>query len=753
MSEPAPAPPALVEVALAVPLPTFFTYVAPPGPPIPPGVRVRVPFGTRRLVGITFGPGQPEAALRHHLKTITKVLDLEPVVDTRGLALARWLAEYWFAPPGEAVGLLLPPRMADGEEAPKGRLTRFVRRLTGEAPRSGAKMKEVLAWLDKNGDASADTLRGATGVAYSTLRRMVELRLIAIDETAIHRDPLAGISLASLKTAGGAHPLTPAQRQAADEVFAAFGTYRGFLLHGVTGSGKTEVYLDLIERALSQGKGSLVLVPEIALTPQLVARFRARLGERVAVQHSGLDPNARHEQWLRIRAGELPVVVGARSALFSPIRELGLVIVDEEHEASFKQETSPRYHARDLALVLGHLAKCPVVLGSATPSLESWANVAKKKLTRLSLPERAHQLRPLPEVAVIDMREVRQAQKPGASGTSADKGQHDSPFSPRLVEALRETLASGDQALIFLNRRGYASFVQCRTCGKTLDCASCSVTFTWHRRRQRLVCHYCDATRPMPPHCPSCRKDDLVELGHGTEQLEERLAELLPSARIGRMDRDTTRGKSLVKLLSRFRKGELDVLIGTQMLAKGHDFPGVTLVGVLSAEHGLAFPDPRAAERTFQLLTQIAGRAGRGERPGRVLIQTRMPEHYAIARAVEHDVVGFLDTEMALREARGFPPHSHLALFRLSGRDVYQTEALGKTLAEELRKTGPQTAITGPQPAPIERVKDRFRFQVLVRAAERRDLRRALDLTRLFWSTRHPGDLQIALDVDPHSFL
>ncbi|HRE89537.1 MAG TPA: primosomal protein N', partial [Myxococcota bacterium] len=664
-----------------------------------------------------------------------------------------------FAPPGEAVSLLLPPRMADGEEAPKERLTRFVRRLGGEPPRSGVKMREVLAWLEKNGDASADTLRTATGVAYSTLRRMVELGLIAIDESAQNRDPLAGISLASLKTAGGVHPLTPAQRQAADEVFAAFGTYRGFLLHGVTGSGKTEVYLDLIERALSRNQGSLVLVPEIALTPQLVARFRARLGERVAVQHSGLDPSARHEQWLRIRAGELPVVVGARSALFSPIRELGLVIVDEEHEGSFKQETSPRYHARDLALVLGHLAKCPVVLGSATPSLESWANVAKKKLTKLSLPERAHQLRPLPGVSVIDMREVRQGNRSAAGGAPSDKAQPDSPFSPRLVLALRETLTSGDQALIFLNRRGYASFVQCRTCGKTLDCASCSVTFTWHRRRQRLICHYCDASRPMPPSCPSCRKDDLVELGHGTEQLEDRLSELLPTARIGRMDRDTTRGKSLIKLLARFRKGELDVLIGTQMLAKGHDFPGVTLVGVLSAEHGLAFPDPRAAERTFQLLTQIAGRAGRGDRPGRVLIQTRMPDHYAISRAVEHDVTGFLDTEMALREARGFPPHTHLALFRLSGRDFYQTEALGRALVEALRQTGTPgrapagTSIAGPQPAPIERVKDRFRFQVLVRAAERRDLRRALDLSRAFWSARHPGDLQIALDVDPHSFL
>lgn len=739
-----PANTDLVEVALPVPLPTFFTYAVPAGMNAPAGTRVRVPFGPRRLVGVVFGPGKAESVAGHTLRSVLKVLDEEPVVEARGLALARWLADYWFAPPGEAVNLLLPPRMAEGEEAPAPRLTRFVRRLQtapqDPAPRIGAKMREVLTWLEKNGDASAETVRGATGATLDSLRRMAERGLIALEEEERHRDPLAGISLSSLKTAGGTHPLTPAQRAAADAVQASFGSYRGFLLHGVTGSGKTEVYLDLIERALSRSQGSLVLVPEIALTPQLVARFRARLGERVAVQHSGLDPSARHEQWLRIRSGELPVVVGARSALFSPIPDLGLVVVDEEHESSFKQETSPRYHARDLALVLGNLARCPVVLGSATPSLESWANVQRQKLTRLSLPERAHQHRPMPEVEVVDMRSA---------------GKHEDPvFSDTLVAALRETLTRGEQALLFLNRRGYASFVQCKTCGKTIDCSSCSVTFTWHRRRQRLICHYCDASRAMPTSCPSCRSSDLVELGHGTEQIEERLGELMPGARIERMDRDTTRGKALIRLLARFRKGEVDVLIGTQMIAKGHDFPGVTLVGVLSAEHGLAFPDPRAAERTFQLLTQIAGRAGRGDRPGKVLIQTSMPEHYAIQRAVTHDVEGFLEAESSLRDARGFPPHTHLALLRLSGRDAHTTAEIANRLVEamcpHLTRT---TVIVGPQPAPIERVKDRFRFQILIKAAERKDLRRLLDRTRLEWSARHPGDIQISLDVDPHSFL
>ncbi len=737
----------LVEVALPVPLATFFTYRLGQGQSAFPGVRVRVSFGPRKLVGVIFGRAQEHAATPHKIKDIQEILDPEPLLGRHELTLARWVADYWFAPPGEAVGLLLPPRMAEGAEAPSPKTTLSVRLVSAaaETPKLSPKMSAVLEWLARQGSASVDTLRAATGASLDTLRRLEAKGHVALENEQRFRDPLSGRALAGLKTgSGAAHPLTAAQTAAVEAVRASFGRYQGFLLHGVTGSGKTEVYLALIEDALARGEGAIVLVPEIALTPQLVARFRVRLGDRVAVQHSALDPVARHEQWLRVRSGELPVVVGARSALFSPLPKLGLIVVDEEHEPSFKQESSPRYHARDLALVRGHLEGAPVVLGSATPSLESWTNVARQKLTRLALPERAHQKRPLPEVSLVDLRDT----------PTADP---DKLFSVPLRDALVETLARGEQSLLFLNRRGYSNLIQCGTCGEPIECHACSVTCTWHKKKRRLICHYCDESRPFPETCPKCGAADLAELGHGTEQIEDKLEHLLPHARIGRMDRDTTRGKALLNLLTDFRKGELDILIGTQMLAKGHDFPGVTLVGVLNAEQSLAFPDFRAAERTFGLLTQIAGRAGRAERPGRVIIQTRMPDHYAIARAVSHDVTGFLDLEGQLREARLFPPFSHLALFRVSGRDGMKTEGFARDLARHLREasltTGDRAVCNPVQPAPIERVKEMWRFQILVRGTDRKALRRVLEMTREHWSGRLPSGLQIGLDIDPMSFL
>lgn len=741
----------LVEVALPVPIASLFTYRLPDGVHAPAGTRVRVPFGSRSLVGVVFGPADPARAGAHKIRLVQEALDPEPLLGEGELALARWLADYWFAPPGEAISLLLPPRMAEGKEAPPPRTSL---RVTLTAPAQptpatppatiGPKMSAVLDWLGQHREASADTVRAATGASLDTLRRLAERGLLRIEEERRFRDPLAGAQLAALRTPGALLPtLTSAQSAAVDTVRAALGAYQGFLLHGVTGSGKTEVYLALIEATLERGEGTIVLVPEIALTPQLVSRFRARLGDKVAVQHSGLDPVARHEQWLRIRSGELPVVVGARSALFAPMPALGLIVVDEEHEPSFKQETSPRYHARDLALVRGHLAGVPVVLGSATPSLESWTNVQRKKLTLLSLPERAHLDRPLPAVELVDLRDSPLADKTRL-------------FSRRLIDALGETLAQGEQAILFLNRRGYASAIQCRTCGEPVACRSCSVAYTWHRGRARLVCHYCDETRTFPEACPKCGDRDLAEVGAGTEHIEEVLGALLPRARIGRMDKDTTRGKALIKLLQRFRKRELDVLIGTQMVAKGHDFPGVTLVGVLNAEQGLAFPDFRAAERTFQLLTQIAGRAGRGDRAGRVIMQTRLPEHYAIVHAAHHDVLGFLRAEEAIRRAREFPPASHLALFRVAGPDLQAVEREGRALHAALAEVGPRhpgVFVHPLQPAPIERIKDRWRYQLLVHAATRQSLRAVLDATRPKWNARLAAGVQVALDVDPIQFL
>jgi len=739
---------AYVQVAVPVPLDGHFTYRLPQGAGVGRGFRVRVPFGPRKLIGVvTSGPHPaPPEGSPATIREVIEVLDDAPAVTEAPLALAEFVSDYYLAPPGECVGLLLPPRMT-GEAAARGRELRpRVEEIAhptppGEDPgRLGARMAAALAWLDAHGPAALSELREAAGVSREVVRRLEAKGLLTIEAREIPRDPFHG----RIEAPDAAPELMAEQRAAVTTLTASLGRFEGFLLRGVTGSGKTEVYLAIIEAALARGESALVLVPEIALTPQLAARFRARLGERVAVQHSGLDPSARHEQWLRIRRGELSVVVGARSAVFAPMQRLGVIVIDEEHEASFKQETSPRYHARDLALVRGRLESVPVILGSATPSCESWANAARGKLTLLSLTGRVQE-RPMPEVEVVDLRTT----------PCADPERL---FSEPLVVALREVVDSGRQAILFLNRRGFASFLLCHACGETVECGACSVTYTWHQRRRRLVCHLCDQTRARPERCPSCGEPALHDMGSGTEQVEERLAQLLPEARVARMDRDTTRGRALERLLHAFRRHELDVLIGTQMVAKGHDFPNVTLVGVLLAELGLGFPDFRAAERTFQLLTQIAGRAGRADHPGRVLIQTYTPEHYAIRRAVGHDALAFLSTEVGLRDARGFPPATHLALFRATGQDrdrvARAAHALEGALLTAAAPWAEGVRVFPAQPAPIERINYRWRYQILVRGGQRSALHRVLAATRPLWSGgRLEAGVRVALDVDPHSFL
>ncbi len=552
-------------------------------------------FGARKLVGVVFGAADAAQAARHKTREVDEILDPEPLLGEPELALARWLADYWFAPPGEAIALLLPPRMADGADSPPPRQTLNVRIVeqdasAGDAVKAapkGQKMVAVMSWLGQHRQASADTLRQATGASLETLRRLAERGLIEITEERRFRDPLAGAELAALRTPGAlVHPLTPAQIAAVTAVTEALGRHQGFLLYGVTGSGKTEVYLALIEAALARGEGAIVLVPEIALTPQLVARFRARFGDRIAALHSGLDPDARHEQWLRIRAGELPVVVGARSALFSPMPSLGLVVVDEEHEPSFKQDTAPRYHARDLALVRGHLAGVPGGAGLRHAEPRELAELSPRQARAPELeraPSRARDAARCRRSSLIDMREISPTRTSRSSRCP-------------LFEAIRENLARDEQTILFLNRRGFAAFALCRACGQSLSCPACSVTLTWHRGRGRLICHWCDHVAARPAVCPNpeCGDDALQEVGFGTERVEGVLRELLPEARVARMDRDTTRGKALNRLLDRFRDRDIDVLVGTQMVAKGHDFPGVTLVGVLLAETGLALPDLRA---------------------------------------------------------------------------------------------------------------------------------------------------------------
>jgi primosomal protein N' (replication factor Y) (superfamily II helicase) len=508
----------------------------------------------------------------------------------------------------------------------------------------------------------------------------------------------------------------------------------------VTASGKTEVYLHAVEHALSLGRGALVLVPEIALTPQLVARFRARLGDAIAVVHSALGEVERQTMWQGLRRGTLRVAVGARSALFAPVENLGLICVDEEHDPSFKQEEGVRYNARDMALFRAHRASGICVLGSATPSLASEYAAREGRIGRLLLPNRALSNATLPEVELVDLRRMG----PGPSG--------DRLLTVPLLGALEDVLLKREQAILFLNRRGFAPSLVCDDCGKVVRCPDCSVSLTLHRaRRPELVCHYCDYVVPPPSTCPACKGARLTEEGAGTERIEQSLQTLFPQARIARLDRDVASGSKSEKVMERMRRGDIDVLVGTQMVTKGHDLPRVTLVGVLDADAALSLPDFRAAERTFQLLVQVAGRAGRADIRGRVLIQTRQPEEPAIVHAVHHDVDAFLAHELLGRAELGYPPYARLGLVRCEAISESVAEKESERLARLARAVAPASVnIVGPAPAPVSRIRSRYRFRFLARSSDRRALRAVL-----LEVLRAPRDrrLRLLVDVDPMNML
>jgi primosomal protein N' (replication factor Y) len=490
------------------------------------------------------------------------------------------------------------------------------------------------------------------------------------------------------------------------------------------------------------GKSAIVLVPEIALTPQLVARFRARLGDQIAVMHSALSDAERHRMWRGLRSGELRIAVGARSALFAPVSQLGLICVDEEHDGSFKQEEGVRYHARDMALLRAHRAGAVCVLGSATPSLASVALVREGRLLHLRLPSRARAASILPSVEVVDIRRVG----PGIAGEKL--------LSLPLVRALEAVLEAKQQAILFLNRRGFAPSVVCESCGHIAECPHCSVSLTLHRARRAIggtmVCHYCDYTAAVPDRCQKCNAAELGEEGAGTERIESLLAERFPQARIARLDRDVAAGLKSEKVLTRMRDGEIDILVGTQMVTKGHDLPNVTLVGVLNADAALSMPDFRAAERSFHLLVQVAGRAGRGAVKGKVLIQTRSPDHPAIAFAASHDVTGFVEQEMALRQELNYPPFSRLALVRIDAIEEARAQGAAEHLARLARKEGQGAEVLGPAPAPLLRLRNRYRYRFLVRSNDRVALRAALLAVARAPSDRH---VRVAIDVDPVNML
>jgi primosomal protein N' (replication factor Y) len=537
--------------------------------------------------------------------------------------------------------------------------------------------------------------------------------------------------------------LTASQARATEAIGDAIQSARAqsFLVFGVSGSGKTEIYLRAIDACLRVGKGALVLVPEIALTPQLVGRFRARFGDDVGVIHSGLKEKERHLMWRRLRSGAVQVAIGARSALFAPVQKLGLVVVDEEHDGSFKQEEGARYHARDMAILRAHRAGAVAVLGSATPSVETEVLCRLGKLTKLELPERAHAAAVLPAIELVDLKRVG----PGPSGHPL--------LSLPLHRAIDRTLAAREQIILFLNRRGFAPSVICGGCGTIVRCKQCSVALTFHRGKGgRLLCHYCDFSAPLPESCPDCSAKKLELEGLGTEKLEMAIAAAFPAANVARLDRDVAAGAKAEDVLERVRSGEVDILVGTQMVTKGHDLPRVTLVGVINADAALSMPDYRAAERAFQILVQVAGRAGRSDRPGTVIIQTRDPDHPAIVFASRHDVRGFLAREIADREELDYPPFARWAMIRVDGPDEARTLSSAARVAAAA--TGTRTVLSGevevrgPRPAPLARLQGRYRFQVLLRSKERRPLRATL-FALLPLREQLGAGVRMVIDIDP----
>ncbi len=553
----------------------------------------------------------------------------------------------------------------------------------------------------------------------STLQTLVRRGLVRIEER-----PEA-FRLGGLTPATAPWSLNEAQTEALATIVTELGGFHPILLYGVTGSGKTAVYLAAMQRALERGLTSILLVPEIGLTPQMAGLLDQAFGQKVALLHSALTPEERSEQWRRIRRGEAPIVVGTRSAIFAPVPNLGLILVDEEHDQSYKQEETPRYNARDVAVMRAKLAGAVVVMGSATPSLESWQNAVRGKYARIELRDRVMN-RPLPEVELIDMR--REFQETG----------QDQIFSRSLVEQTKTALDRGEQALILLNRRGYSFAVICRSCGEKLECQNCAIALTHHKTAaedlgearvgQRLECHYCGFRRTVPARCPKCNSEHLYYLGAGSQQGEERLAEIFPGARIGRMDRDTVRGRyDLERLLARLHNGEINLLVGTQMIAKGHDVHSVTLVGVVGCDHALSMPDFRAAERVFQLMTQVSGRAGRGELPGRVVVQTYYPDHYAILAATAHNYTAFAERELKYRRWMHYPPFGALANVLVQSQKLEEAAGWAAVLGKHLQKAAPEgIRVLGPCTAPIARIKGVYRFHMILKAASRKALNAAL---------------------------
>ncbi|MDT8420474.1 MAG: primosomal protein N' [Desulfuromonadales bacterium] len=724
-------PDLVADIAVTAPLKKIFSYLVPEemASAARTGLRVRVPFGRRRTVGFLLALREGES---DGLKPISEILDKEPLFNADLLRFIRWGADYYDYPLGQAIRTALPGGLSGEQQRVTILSETSYRALPCEQRPRGNKQQQLYDFIRQHEDVPLSLLRETFSAPHAALARLVELGFLAEHEQEKKRDPFFCQAL----PADTDLALNDEQRVALSRVedAVAADAFHSFLLHGVTGSGKTEVYLRAIEKVVSFGRQGLVLVPEIALTPQLVARFRARFepaGRRIAVLHSGLSDGERYDAWRAIARGEIDIVIGARSAIFAPLDRPGLIIVDEEHESSYKQGEGFRYSARDLALVRGQQAGCPVLLGSATPSLGSYHRAEQGLMTCLSLTRRVHS-GALPAVELVDLAEYR-------TETS---------LAAPLIEAIQQTLERQEQVLLLLNRRGFAPFLLCTDCGTSFRCPNCEITLTFHQGEGRLRCHYCDYTEPPVTLCPKCEGANIEPQGAGTERLEQELEELFPGTRIARMDRDTTTRKGAhQRLVEQMMQRKIDILVGTQMIAKGHDFPGVALVGVLGTDSILNLPDFRSAERAFSLLTQVAGRAGRAG-GGRVLIQTFSPDHYALECAARQDFKDFYAIELPLRRELGYPPCGFLVNLVLSGNEPGRVLAAAGRLAAHLEQHTRDVEILGPSPCPLARLRGKTRCQILLKAGQRSSIRQALsalgDVQKLTTSY-----VSLTVDVDP----
>ena len=752
----------IVEVALPLPLFQTFSYAADPSiaDRVRTGARVVVPFRNKRQIGICIGPGI-EKKLRRAPKNILDAPDPEPVVGERLLALCRWISDYYVVPLGVVLRTALPILLTGAENPHPTRKTRRVVRLTPpmddpsllERDRLFGRARQQRATYEMleslGGESTVDHLQSQLEFSPSVLASLAKRGLVQIGEEEVERDPFLARPLHLPAS------VTPTAAQSA-AVAAIHDGKPGdvFLLHGVTGSGKTLVYIELLRRVvLEEKKTAIVLVPEIALTPQTVDRFRAVFGDSIAVLHSALSDGERYDAWLALKRGDKKIAVGARSAIFAPLENLGAIVVDEEHESSYKQGETPRYHAREVAVVRAGIEGAVVVLGSATPSLESWSNAAAGKYSLLQLPDRVAGNK-MPEVDVVDLR---RGERPGDALTGI--AEYDSIIREPLDAALMSRLARGEQSILLLNRRGYSAFLQCASCGEVSACPHCSITLTHHRAPERLLCHYCQHREEPTGKCGYCGGTTIKQRGVGTQQLERVLGERFPEARIARMDVDTTSGKwAHTKILDRVGTGEIDILLGTQMIAKGLDFPNVTLVGVVDADVGINLPDFRASERAFQLIAQVAGRAGRGPKGGLVVIQTRVPKHHAIVHAVTHDYESFAREEIEGRESPPYPPLLRLANIIFSGVSEQATADLAISARDWLgrlieRRAAGKIVLVGAAPCAIEKIKNRWRWHLIMKSDAPAELTRVARYFVERFEVPAAAQLRISFDRDPVSLL